>query len=186
MSIWVEVYCQNRLGEFRPEDLLLGIAQRLKNLTYLYCPEDEEEPEIVLKRLRFMVNVEHPDMILLYARREPEKFIRIDRYRVNVQDEDVQEKLYRLDTLPDQENPGQQFVRHYLHNVQEIISIQLMFSDPETMSWPVTIAAAAWFAELGNGVIWSDSGEWMIPANAGVTYIFDENRPDKILEQPLS
>ena len=45
MSIWVRVFCQESVAGVTPEQMRAGIAKRLRLLTYLFCPEDEEVPD---------------------------------------------------------------------------------------------------------------------------------------------
>src|SRR5438876_3406672 len=104
MSIWLEVFCQNRLGEIDSEAMRLGIATRLTALTYLYCPDDEEEAGVVLSRLLVKMDTRRRGLFFLHARKEPEKFIRVERFGVNIGHEDVREKLERLELIQDQEN----------------------------------------------------------------------------------
>ncbi len=187
MSLWLEVFCQQRLGKIEPEAMLEGIGKRLELLTYLYCPDDEEEPEVVLKRIKIRSDPKVPRVLYLHARKEPEKFIRIDYGPVSAGYEVVQEKLERLARLPDQANPDLQRVQEFLKATQEAVGFQLLFSDMDTMGWPVAVAAAAWIAERGNGIMRSDSGEWMLPSEREVAYIFDErptSPPDQSNPQP--
>jgi hypothetical protein len=38
MSFWVHAYCNESVASVTPEELSDGIAERLKLLTYLFCP----------------------------------------------------------------------------------------------------------------------------------------------------
>ena len=52
MSFWVHAYCNESVASVTPKDLADGIAERLKLLTYLFCPAEEEEPSDILARQR--------------------------------------------------------------------------------------------------------------------------------------
>jgi hypothetical protein len=39
MSFWVHAYCNESVASVTPKELADGIAERLKLLTYLFCPE---------------------------------------------------------------------------------------------------------------------------------------------------
>lgn len=173
MSIWLDALCRNSLGEINPDDLRNGIAKRLRALTYLYCPEDEEEPDVVLSRMRIEAFAQRQGVWILYARKEPDRFIRIERSRVNSNHEEIQEQLQRLDDLADQERPELQQIREFLYSVKEVFLIELKSSDLETMAWPVAVAAAAWFAEMGSGFIRNEDNQWLVPNNRDVTLIFN-------------
>jgi hypothetical protein len=176
MSLWLEVFCQNHLDEISPEALSTGIAKRLATLTYLYCPDDEEEPDVVLKRLRIRTDPTLPDVFFIHARWEPERFIRMDRCRASTAREDVKEKLERLNRLPNQEDPDLKRVLQFLNATKESVALELKYSDTQTMGWPVAVAAAAWIAEIGSGMIRSEDGEWMISTAHEIAYIFDEQQ----------
>src|SRR5260221_4707317 len=113
-------------------------------------------------------------LLLIYARKEPEKVLRTQYRPVPASHDVVQEKLERIADLPNQADPTLKRVRDYLNETQADAAFQIMFSDMHTMAWPVAVAAAAWIAEIGNGIIRTDDGEWMLPDEHDVAYIFNE------------
>jgi hypothetical protein len=48
----ITVFTRRSLGTVTPDALLGGIGDRLALLTYLFCPDEEEKPDVVLARLR--------------------------------------------------------------------------------------------------------------------------------------
>jgi hypothetical protein len=178
MSLWLEVFCQNRLGQIAPEAMLAGIGKRLSVLTNVYCPDAEEELDRVLKRMKIRQDPNAKKVLFLHARQEAEKFIRIEYGPVSPEDEVVQEKVERLASLPNQTHPDLKRVRDFLKASQEAAAFQLMFSDMTSMGLPVAVAGAAWIAEIGNGIMRNDQGEWMLPTAHEVCYIYaEQGRP---------
>ena len=48
MSFWIHAYCNNSVASVTSQELATGISERLASLTYLFCPEKEEDPAEVI------------------------------------------------------------------------------------------------------------------------------------------
>ena len=92
MSFWVQALCNKSVGSETADSLKQGIAQRLKVLTYLFCPDEEEDPDAVLKRLD--ITSKSQDGVFrnyLMRYRTGSSFIRIDRHNRSAVEELEQE-----------------------------------------------------------------------------------------------
>ena len=141
-----------------------GIASRLTPLTYLLCPEEEEEPEDVLARLR--VDQINEDVLHIFYRTD-EHFIRVDRSSGMKAEREVREVLEEF--LPPS-GPGVGTVRDILSKCVETIGFELKLSDARGMGWPLAVGGAAHLAQAGNGIIYAHDA-WMLPSGKEVEII---------------
>jgi hypothetical protein len=167
MSFWVHAYCNESVASVTPKELADGIAERLKLLTYLFCPAEEEEPSDVLARLR--IEDKSTDgtfrVFLMHYRADSPVFIRIDRTDRGGIDELDQEVL-ALGT-----EPALAKVRQMLANATEDVSFCLKAHDVEAMGFPLWIAAAAYLVQKAGGLIQSGSCSWMVPSGREVQIV---------------
>jgi hypothetical protein len=167
MSFWVHAYCNESVASVTPKELADGIAERLKLLTYLLCPAEEEEPSDVLARLR--IEDKSTDgtfrVFLMHYRADSPVFIRIDRTDRGGIDELDQEVL-ALGT-----EPALAKVRQMLANATEDVSFCLKAHDVEAMGFPLSIAAAAYLVQKAGGLIQSGSYSWMVPSGREVQIV---------------
>ena len=167
MSFWVHAYCNESVASVTPKELADGIAERLKLLTYLFCPAEEEEPSDVLARLR--IEDKSTDgtfrVFLMHYRADSPVFIRIDRTDRGGIDELDQEVL-ALGT-----EPALAKVRQMLANATEDVSFCLKAHDVEAMGFPLSIAAAAYLVQKAGGLIQSGSYSWMVPSGREVQIV---------------
>jgi hypothetical protein len=167
MSFWVHAYCNESVASVTPKELADGIAERLKLLTYLFCPAEEEEPSDVLARLR--IEDKSTDgtfrVFLMHYRADSPVFIRIDRTDRGGIDELDQEVL-ALGT-----EPALAKVRQMLANATEDVSFCLKAHDVEAMGFPSSIAAAAYLVQKAGGLIQSGSYSWMVPSGREVQIV---------------
>ena len=168
MSIWVRTFLPKPLGPLDPNVCRSGITQRLALLTYLFCPDEEEEPEDVLDRLR--IEAENSDNLRIYFRAEADRFVPVKRYSGDSADEEVKEALEDIARYPD---AGADRVREVLSRTVETVGFELKYSDVEGMGVPVTVAAAAKLAELVGGVISADDYGWMVPSGNEVEILVE-------------
>lgn len=168
MSIWVRTFSPKPLGSLDAGIVRQGIEERLTLLTYLFCPEDEEEPADVLARLR--IETAGPNQLHIYYRKEPDRFIPVSRWYADAAAGEVSEALERLDRYPD---PGVARVRQLLSATIETVGFELKASDADGMGWPLAVAAAAKVAELGGGVISADYSGWMVPKGKEVEILVE-------------
>lgn len=169
MSIWVRTFSPKPLGPLDPKVFHSGISQRLSLLTYLFCPDEEEEPEDVLARLR--IEVEDSDNLNIYYRADADRFIPVERFSGDNAAEEVAEAL---EAIEQNQDAGAARVREVLARTVETIGFELKYSDVEGMGVPVTVAAAAKLAELVGGMINADGYGWMVPSGNEVDFILDE------------
>jgi hypothetical protein len=173
MSFWVVAYCERSIAPWTAKDLLLGIAPRLRLLTALFCPEEEEEPDYVLGRLR----------IAPYDPRKPDTDWHI-RYRDDlgpivmsrasgaecaalVEEELAERAIGR------KRSREAKRIREIRGRVTEQVSFDLKVSALESMGFPVAIAAAAYLVEQYGGVIRSGEASWMVPSGNEVDIILE-------------
>jgi hypothetical protein len=165
MSFWIHAYCNKSVASVTPAELTAGIAERLALLTYLFCPEKEEEPSEVLARLK--IEDKSTDgtfrVFLMHYRTDSPVFIRIDRTddpRGEI--EEVQEVLSL------RSEPELALIREMLARAKEGVSFCLKAHDVEAMGFPLSIAAASYFVQKAGGLIQSGSYSWMVPSGKEV------------------
>ena len=155
MSIWIRAICK-RSVPLAGEDLRAGIAQRLRLLIALYCPDDEEPADQVLPRLGI-----EPLKANVWALhyRDGDHVIRIDRW----QGAAAQNEARELKAEVTGSQPGVARIRALLDEAVEITGFELRRSDADSMAWPIAIAAAVSVAAQGDGLIHAEGEGWMEP-----------------------
>lgn len=173
MSIWIKVYCQDSVASITPEDLSAGIAKRIRLLTYLFAPEEEEDPDEVLERLRIENHgkAEGFHVFQISYRKHSSQFIRVERWAGITAVEEAHESL---DMLTDEPGEAVESIRSMLKHSTESIGFELKVRDANSMGWPVSIAAAAWLAERSQGVIYAEGSGWMVPSPREVEFLLRE------------
>lgn len=172
MGIWIRAICTKRLGALTPEELRAGIAARLKRLCALY---GEGDPAATIARLRVeragQREPERIEALLLRYREDPEHFLRVERWL----DPDLVGGVIeeQTDLLADNDEEGIDDVRACLEAAVEVTSIQLKVEDTEGVGWPLAIAAAAYLADRGEGLIQADREGWMMPEGDGIEHLID-------------
>lgn len=174
MSVWVRALNRIPIPELTRESLHSGIAKRLTLLTYLFCPEEEEDPDVLLGRLQ-IEDVSEPSgnlVWLLHYRPDLEEFLRLERWQdpemVRVEAEELAE------FLEDHTGEGLDEVRALLGAATESFALELKARDLSSMGWPLAIAAAAFLAETGQGLLQADGSGWMRPTNKEVAWLAEE------------
>jgi hypothetical protein len=172
MSAWVRA-CLPRPIALSAELLKAGIAERLALLTYLFCPEDEEEPDVVLERLRIdslTASPEGPSFLLRY--RADDMFITLDSSaEPDVVQGSVDDLLERVARRSD---PGATVVRGVLANTKQVVALALKVHDLDSMGWPLAIACAASLAKAGSGLVHADGWGWYGPDGREVAVVLEE------------
>jgi hypothetical protein len=168
MAFWVCAYCHRPVGSVTPAALRDGIATRLRSLTYLFCPEDEENPDAVLARLRITAPVAGATFqrYELHYRPGPTWFLLAERFPDRGSADEVDAEI-----LAPRDEAGETdvtAVRDLLVDVTETVSIGLKPHDVRGMGFPLAIAAAATLVERAGGVIRSGSYSWMLPSGSDV------------------
>lgn len=167
----IVVFAQVFLAFITPEALLSGIGERLTLLTYLFCPEKEEQPDDVLARLHVRPNAESArgfESWLLQYGRTHNAVMRIERsaldtpatpFRLSGQENVAHTtRVYRR-----LEPRGGKQVEAVLDNVHDVVFITMTKRAAETMAWPVGVGAAAWLAAQGSGVLFAQGAGWLVP-----------------------
>jgi hypothetical protein len=174
MSLWVRGVATVGVPQFTPGFLRAGIAYRLALLTSLFCPDEEEDPDVVLRRLRVEEASSPGENLvwLLHYRNTQDQFIRLERWQDADAIGDEAEELMEL--LEGQTGPGPDQVRTVLGSARESIALALTVRDRDSMGWPLAIAAAACFAETGRGLVQADGSGWMRPAGREVEHLVGE------------
>ena len=103
--------------------------------------------------------------------REGESFLRADLRTVpTAVAEEVGELRAELDACDEE---GVDDVRDLLARVVESVGIEMKMSDVEGIGWAVAVAAAACWAEAGEGLIKADGEGWMEPQGREVAQVLD-------------
>ena len=180
MSIWVRALCTTHLSDLTPEALRSGIAERIAFLAAYYGEEGAEATRPLLR----IEDVRHDggpsegppnppgDAVwLLHYRGDDDHFLRIERWTepaaVASEVAELREELEACDEEDVDE------VRELLDHVVETVGIELKMSDVEGIGWAVAIAAAAFLADRGEGLVQADEEGWMAPAGLGVEQVLD-------------
>ena len=135
-------------------------------LTALFCPDEEEDPAVVLARLRIVLR--GTDLLEIYYRPDTERFIRVERWSGDAAAEEVGEAL---EDLKDAAGPDAAKVRTILDQTVETVAFELKLSDARGMGWPLAIAAAAKLSEQCGGVVYADDSGWMVPHGNEVDFL---------------
>ncbi len=173
MSIWVRA-CLSSPVQLSSKLLQSAITERLALLTYLFCPEHEEEPSVVLARLAIEEILEDSGrrVFLVHYRHDQEHFIHVESW-ANL-DEVRGEVDELLEFIEDRDEPAADEVRSHLATVIQTVAFELKASDAESMGWPVAIACAAALAQAGAGLVQADGAGWMRPDGLEVSSVLDE------------
>jgi hypothetical protein len=158
-SLWIPdvlVFSPKKIERLNPAVIRTGIEQRLSLLTYLFCPDDEEEPNVVLQRLRIEVVSENELKIRWRPRmRYP---TRMFRFGDELHDQ-IETKASGINSYSKlQKRRAQQILGSTVDGVGF-----LQAYDRGNMGWPVVIAAAAALVEQVGGVIVTNGFGWFLP-----------------------
>jgi hypothetical protein len=174
MSIWVRAICTKSVAGVSAEALRAGVAERLPRLSSLYGEDDAAD---TVRRLR----VEQAEgaaeggfeVLLLRYLEEDERFLRVERWADR---ERVGEEIAELrEDLEGSDEEEVDTVLACLDAAVETVAIELKMSDTEGIGWPVAIAAAAFLAERGAGLIQADNEGWLAPRGREVEHLLDND-----------
>lgn len=148
------------------DSLRAGIERRLELLTYLFCPDDEIEPAVLLKQLR----IEETSDGTLIIRWRPRMRYPIRVYRFG---EELEEQLemasFVLDSYPAKS------IKTPLRIIESAVDGVGFWQgyDRDDMGWPVVIAAASTLVDQAGGAIVSGEYGWLVPHGNEVRWILD-------------
>lgn len=164
----VRVFCRTTIGPLDATVVRAAIEERLAILTYLLCPDHEEEPDDILARMR----VESADDNLLQIRYRPRSRypLRVIRYTGESHNEQSDMARLGLSSYPEDKTI---LAREILHASIESIGFALAPVDRDGMGWPLAISAAAKMAELGDGAIDTNDFGWFVPDGKEVRWIVE-------------
>jgi hypothetical protein len=175
MSIWVRAVCRASVSGVTPGELRAGIIERLAPMAVLYGESDHEAAAA-----RVRVEAESASsaeaggfgVYRLYFRGEGDaRSVRVERWAEPAR---VKEKAARLlEAIEDCDEDDVDVVESAIAEVVEIVGFELTVSDTEGMGWPVVIAAAAYLADRGHGLIQADGEGWMAPKGRDVEHLID-------------
>jgi len=168
-----KTFCEQSTASLTADELQTGISKRLELLTSLFCPEDEEDPDRVLGRLRIESGSvgEGFEEFLLYYRADEQSFIPMVRYDRG----GVLELLEELSPASQGDRRLSSIIER-LSRVTEDVSFCLKDYDVQGMGFPLSIAAAAYLVERAGGLIQSGTYSWMIPKGNQVDILLELNR----------
>jgi hypothetical protein len=163
----VRVFSPRPLGPLDPDVLREGIEQRMELLTYLLCPEDEEDPSEVLRRMR--IEPVSADSLKIRYRPAGSKYpLRVNRVAAEEFEEQVRMAELGLTWYP---RGKTRRARALLSKAVDCIGFALSPVDRRGMGWPLAIAAAAKLVELGGGAIDTNDMGWVVPNGNEVSWI---------------
>jgi hypothetical protein len=163
----VRVFCPKGLGHLDPEVFRQGIEQRMELLTYLLCPEDEKDPAEVLQRIR--IEPVSPDVLKIRYRVRGSKYpLCVNRFVGEEFKEQVSMAEFGLSRYP---RAKTRRAKAILSKAIDCVGFALSPVDRRGMGWPLAIAAAAKFAELGCGAIDTNDMGWLLPAGNEVSWL---------------
>jgi hypothetical protein len=169
----IVVFVRTHLGKLDPALVAKGVHERLTLLTYLFCPEQEEPPDKVLKRTR--IESSGDDSLTIRWRPARSRFpLRVDLVkgpRFRSRTINTLAALQRGVECGDYSDAQAGPVRNVLAQAIECVGFFLSPVDRRGMGWPVAIAAAAKLAEVGNAVIGTNGSGWMVPHGNEVSWI---------------
>jgi len=169
MSTWVRALCAKPLDGLTPDELRASIAQRLPALATLY---GEDSHTAALARLTIEnADPARPFRVWWLRYREGEAALRIERWTAPAEVKDERNEL--LERLEDCDEDGVEDVTALLTDMVEMMGIELKMSDVEGIGWAVAVAAAACFAERGDGLIQADGEGYLEPTKNGVEHVLD-------------
>jgi len=166
MSIWIRALCTTTVGDVTPADLRAGIIERLPVTAALY---GEDDPDATVPRLR--IEGEPPLRAWDLFYRGDGAAIAVERW---IKPAAVREEVGELlETLAECDEDGVDEVRELLGRVTEGVALSLSLSDCEGVGWPVAIAAAAYLAARGEGIVQADGEGWMLPRGREIEHVLD-------------
>jgi hypothetical protein len=166
MSMWIRALCTTTVADVTPAELCAGIAERLAGIAADY---GEEDAAATVGRLR--VAGEAPLAAWEISYRGDETSLGVARASKPAE---VREEVGELvASLAECDEDGVDDVRELLGHVVEVVTFELSLSDCEGLGWPVAIAAAAYLAARGEGLVQADGEGWMEPAGLGVEHVLD-------------
>jgi hypothetical protein len=169
MSSMIFVFAPTSLAWVIPEALVAGVGERLALLTYLYCPESEERPDDVCKRLRVTMQGEGAfDTWLLRYGRVHNAQMRIHRVArespaTPFRRSGAEDVAYMASLRRDLEPRAGTEVRRVLDSAHDVVTIAMTARAAQRMAWPVGVAAAAWLAARGDGLLHAPGSGWLAP-----------------------
>jgi hypothetical protein len=108
----------------------------------------------------------------LYFRGEGDaRAVRVERWAEPARLKEETAQL--LAAIEDCDEDDVDVVQSALAEAVEIVGFELTVSDTEGMGWPVVIAAAAYLADRGRGLIQADREGWMAPKGLDVEHVID-------------
>lgn len=171
MSIWIRTICRKSVASITPEELLTGINKRLMLLTYLYGQDDYEDTVDKL-RVENASSESTFQLYRIYYRKRGKTFIRVERWsKPNSVAEEVKELIASLEEY---KTSAIETVRLLLDNALETIGFELKQTDASGMGWPVAMAAATYFAEIGEGLLYADGEGWFRPTEKEIEPLLTE------------
>jgi hypothetical protein len=163
MSMWVRVLSTKALGDLTPEELRRGLGRWLSRVAEDYG----EDHEGVLSRVR----VEGAAPLRGGAIQYGAGTIRFER---TTDREGVEGEVAKLSaTIEGSDEEGVEEVQELLGDVVEIAKLELSLADCEGIGWPIAIAAAAYLAERGEGIVQADREGWMAPEDGALEQVLD-------------
>jgi hypothetical protein len=164
----VRVFCRTAVGPLDATTVRTAIEERLAILTYLLCPEHEEEPDDVLARMR--IESTDDNLLRIHYRPRSRHPIRVIRYTNESHKEQADMARFGLSWDAHDKTV---LAREILNASVESVGFALAPVDRDGMGWPLTMSAAARIAELGDGAIDTNDFGWFMPDGKEVRWIVE-------------
>jgi hypothetical protein len=164
VSIWVSVYCRKPIGKVKPAHLVRAVKERADRFADLYARED---PEDALSRLHVeeYKGAAGPPLLHLHYLEEGPPIV-VDRV-TNAEEVAGCVREYLEEFFRGRKGKQASLVRSHLREAVEITSFCLKQRHADGMGTPLTYAAAAWLAEVGDGLVRADEVGWMQRSDGG-------------------
>jgi len=170
MSIWVRTFCRKPLSKISPDQFATGIAKRLKALITHFHLENAPPAATIMRDLR-VEDLSRNGVFSKLRLRLDEQNTRLpfERWTGTACEEEVNESLSHL---ADRQVPEAREVESILRHVCESIACEVDDEMVDGLGSPLAVAAAAYLAEIGDGVI-EVQGAWMLPSEHEIRFLLD-------------
>ncbi|MBI3182100.1 MAG: hypothetical protein HYZ28_08140 [Myxococcales bacterium] len=170
VGIWVRAYCVRNV-QIDPKALAEGIAARLPGVAKRMPGTPRLNVAAALRHMRIEPAGEPGrEAWLVHYGDGPEERLHLELWGRKAAKEQAGELL---EELRGRDESGARRVREVLSRAVEAVVLQVKAAEVSTRL-PVAIAAAAWVAEHGNGLVEADGYGWTAPTPDGVETVLEE------------
>lgn len=176
MSIWIRVVVRSSLADVTPEALREGVVERLPRLAATYGEDGAavaNEHLRVVRRPKEGAGAEFDVFELRWAP-DQERPLRIERWVDGKAEEELRElSAWLASYLENEDDEGADEIAETLDAAEETIGLELGPNQTEGIGWPVAMAAAAYLAERGDGLLRADGEGWLAPEEGELRHLLE-------------